>query len=69
MTNYGYMLFTFRVHPHGDPNAPLLLGDLGGQARSSGDASDAADALVVLYGLLHGLKGRRIDERHRVRAS
>lgn len=65
MTNHGYMLFTFRVHPHGDPNNPLSLGDLGGRSGSSAAATDSTDALVVLYGLLHGLKGRRIDERDR----
>lgn len=65
MTNYGYMLFTFRVHRHGDPDNPLPLGEL---SRATGAPSLPAghtDALIILYGLLNGLSGRRIDERNR----
>jgi len=55
MTTYGYMLYTFRVHRHGEKKNPLPLGNFSG--RSNGDA------LVVLYGVLRGMESQPIHER------
>jgi hypothetical protein len=65
MTSYGYMIFTFRVHRHGSRDYNLQLGDLFGASTPAGTPRSKTDAVVTLYGILHGLQGQLIDERNR----
>lgn len=63
MTSYGYQLFTFRVHKPRQPDDNLALGELfhppdSAQARAMGWKNDA---LPMIYGILHGAEGRRIN--------
>jgi hypothetical protein len=64
MTNYGYKFFTFSVHKRGDSATRLRLGELQGKgATERGVSVSRADTIVTLYGLLNGLRGRRLDDK------
>jgi hypothetical protein len=67
MTTYGYKFFTFSMHRHGSDKAlALVLGNLSESLSGELAASPPHknDALVAMYGILHGLQGQRVDERH-----
>lgn len=65
MTNFGYMFFTFRAHRHGQGGVPLVLGQLYEVPQGAVVSRSQTDAVVTLYGLLNGMVGHRIDERHK----
>lgn len=64
MPSYGYKFFTFAVHKRGDKSHGLPLGELHGPgAAAQGTSTSQTDAAVLLYGLLNGIRDRRIDEK------
>lgn len=66
MTSYGYMFFTLSVHKHGEATNPLVLGDLLPDTPPSAKVQKSkTDAVVTFYGVLNGLRGKRIDEKNR----
>lgn len=67
MTSYGYSLYTFAFHHHGQPDKPLTLGEL----LHKPDTPEAQavgwknDALPILAAVLRGASQRREDKnRH-----
>ena len=59
MATHGYMMFTFRIHRVRDRATPLPLGEI----QESG--APPKDALPIIYGIMRGLEGMRIDESNR----
>ncbi|WP_328442875.1 hypothetical protein [Amycolatopsis sp. NBC_00438] len=64
MTSYGYKFYTFSVHHRRDTATRLKLGTLRGESGGAdGIPASRCDALITLYGLLNGIRGRRLDEK------
>jgi hypothetical protein len=55
-TKYGYMIYVFRVHRHGEAKSPLVLGQL---AKRDDETQKPEDALTVLYGALRAMTAQR----------
>ncbi|QRP45771.1 hypothetical protein [Amycolatopsis sp. FDAARGOS 1241] len=63
---YGYRFYTFSVHRARAKEAPLPLGELLGESTvAQGTDAFRRDGVVALYGVLNGLKDKRVDEKNK----